>query len=316
MDKFLTSLGYITLGIVLGQCIRLYEVKKLRRTNDQLPKYLIIIRGIALFGLNPIITLSAFWLVVLDDIKLIALPIIGFSAMTLGGIISIIASRFLKHDRYQKGAMFVSGSFSNIGTFGGLINYAFFGEKSFAFVYMYKLLEEVYYYMIGYPIARSYSQSKKKSKSIFTDPFVVVYFSAIFIGCILNASGIRRPEVFGEINSILIPVVSVLMVTAVGYSMKFNKIRKYLKECLVVSGIKFIIIPVFVVTVATILGLHQIENGLVFKVLVVMSFMPTAFSSLIPPQIYGLDIDLANSCWLFTTGMLIFVLPVLALVLT
>jgi len=44
--------------------------------------------------------------------------------------------------------------------------------------------------------------------------------------------------------------------------------------------------------------------------------MPVAFNALIPPSIYDLDLDLANSCWFFTTALLIIILPLLLILLT
>jgi predicted permease len=43
----------------------------------------------------------------------------------------------------------------------------------------------------------------------------------------------------------------------------------------------------------------------------IRSSMPVAFNAFVPTPLYDLDIDLVNSCWLFTTGMLVIVLPVL-----
>jgi hypothetical protein len=43
--------------------------------------------------------------------------------------------------------------------------------------------------------------------------------------------------------------------------------------------------------------------------------MPVAFTALIPPSIYDLDIDLANSCWFITTSLLAVVLPSLLFVI-
>jgi len=39
-----------------------------------------------------------------------------------------------------------------------------------------------------------------------------------------------------------------------------------------------------------------------------------AFNALIPPSIYDLDLDLANSCWFVTTALLAIVLPALLFV--
>jgi hypothetical protein len=46
----------------------------------------------------------------------------------------------------------------------------------------------------------------------------------------------------------------------------------------------------------------------------ILSSMPVAFNALIPPSIYDLDLDLANSCLLITMALLVIVLPVLLFV--
>lgn len=318
MQKLILSLALIALGLILGKVIRWFEVTKRHRTDEEMPGYLLLIRGLALLVLNPFIVATSFWVAALNDVKLIAIPLLGVSALALGGGAAIIFSKILGHDREKTGSMFVSGSFTNLGTFGGLICFAFFGEQTFVFVSMYKLLEEVYYYLIGYPIAKSFAavtgEKKNRLKMIITDPYVIVYFSSILFGFILNRTGITRPRVFTDINTMLIPIISVLLVSTVGYSMKFSKIGGYLKECLIVSGIKFIITPVVIILAAWLIGLPTLEDGLVFKVVIILSFMPTAFNALIPPQIYGLDKDLANSSWLFTTAMLLVVVPILSFI--
>jgi predicted permease len=50
-------------------------------------------------------------------------------------------------------------------------------------------------------------------------------------------------------------------------------------------------------------------------VVIILSSMPVAFSALIPPSIYDLDLGRANACWFFTTSALIVVLPVLLMVI-
>ena len=97
--------------------------------------------------------------------------------------------------------------------------------------------------------------------------------------------------------------------------MKFRKIGAYLRECLSISLIKFILVPVLVSLPAYFLGYGNIQNGLPLKVVLILSSMPVAFNALIPPSIYNLDLDLANSCWFFTTAMLVVVLPVLMMII-
>jgi len=73
-------------------------------------------------------------------------------------------------------------------------------------------------------------------------------------------------------------------------------------------------VPVAASTVAWSLGFGAIDGGLPLKVVMILSSMPVAFNALIPPSIYDLDLDLANSCWFVTTALLAIVLPALLLV--
>ena len=41
----------------------------------------------------------------------------------------------------------------------------------------------------------------------------------------------------------------------------------------------------------------------------IASSMPVAFNAVVVTSIYDLDLELANSCWLITTGSLLLVLP-------
>ncbi|MGD9199794.1 MAG: hypothetical protein PVH97_15985, partial [Desulfobacterales bacterium] len=86
--------------------------------------------------------------------------------------------------------------------------------------------------------------------------------------------------------------------------------RDYLKECVSVSVsvLKFILVPILATSLAYMFGFGQIDNGLPLKVVMILAAMPVAFNALIPPSIYDLDLDLANSCWLFTTALLVIVL--------
>ena len=69
--------------------------------------------------------------------------------------------------------------------------------------------------------------------------------------------------------------------------------------------------PILATSLAYMIGFGNIDNGLPLKVVMILSSMPVAFNALIPPSIYDLDLDLANSCWFFTTALLIIVLPIL-----
>ena len=202
-----------------------------------------------------------------------------------------------------------------------MVCFVFLGEKGFAFVPIYKLFEELSYYSIGFPIAKYYSSNSSaerisdRIKSLARDPFILVAVSSIITGGLLNLSGVHRPGFYKGVISLFVPLGTILLLTSIGLALRFRKVRDYLKECVSVSVIKFLLVPILVTSVAYMLGFGNIDGGLPLKVVIILSCMPVAFNALIPPSIYDLDLDLANSCWFFTTALLIFVLPGLLFIL-
>ena len=137
--------------------------------------------------------------------------------------------------------------------------------------------------------------------------------SAITIGGLLNICSVQRPEFYKTVISVFVPLLTVLLLISIGMAMKFHKIGAYLRECVSIALIKFVMVPLLASLPAYFLGYGDIQNGLPLKVVLILSSMPVAFNALIPPSIYDLDLDLANSCWFFTTASLVVVLPMLSM---
>src|SRR5665647_3117167 len=119
--KFIFSIGLIVFGLLLGQVLKKMDENKTIQESVHVGKYMLFIQRIALLVINPVVTLGAFWGSQFNDMKFIALPILGAAAISLGGVLAYTASKILKHDKKQVGSMFVTGAFTNIGKFGGLI---------------------------------------------------------------------------------------------------------------------------------------------------------------------------------------------------
>ena len=152
-------------------------------------------------------------------------------------------------------------------------------------------------------------------KSLLRDPFILVSVSSLILGALMNLSGFQRPIVYGTVNAVVVPLATVLLLTSIGLALRFSRVGDYLRECLAVSAIKFVLVPVSASGLAWWIGFGHIDNALPLKVVIVLSSMPVAFNALIPPSIYDLDLDLANSCWFVTTALLIVVLPLLLTIL-
>ncbi|MEJ2727491.1 MAG: hypothetical protein P8185_03095 [Deltaproteobacteria bacterium] len=315
MSKFIYSFGVILFGLFLGYMTQVLvnrELIRLPLPTDGLRK---LLQRIALLFLNPIAVVGAIWVVSLKDIALVALPFVGLFALLAGGAIALGIAWMFKFSPQKTGSMYVCSAFTNIGSIGSLVCFIFLGEMGFALVPIYKLFEELSYYAIGFPIAKYYSGSTTEEriadrlKSLIRDPFILVALFSILIGGLLNFTGIDRPEFYKTIISVFVPLGTIMLLTSIGLALRFRRVRDYIQECVSVALIKFVLIPILTTFLAYMIGFGKIDDGLPLKVVMILSSMPVAFIALIPPSIYDLDLDLANSCWFFTTALLIFVLP-------
>ena len=318
IDSLLVSLSIIFFGLMAGYIIQKLVERRIIQLPISLETLRKLLQKIGLLFFVPISFIGALWIVQLKNAKLAALPLLGVFALLIGGALGFIAAKLLRLGRKETGSMLTCASFSNIGSIGGLVCYIFFGEKGYALVPVYKLFEQLIYFAIGLPIAKIFSTNTiikekllSRLRQVATDIFVIVALASVAIGILLNLSGIKRPVFYETVNTISIPAGTIALLASIGLAMKFGKVKKYLKECLTVCIIKFMLVPITISASAFFLGYGKISEGLPLKVVIILSCMPVAFSALIPISIYDLDLDLANSCWLITTFGLIIILPIL-----
>jgi predicted permease len=316
MDKVFLSLALIISGLTLGYLIQILN----RNGTLTLPRPIADIRKLlqkaGLLFFMPISFLAAVWIVSFENLRVVLLPVVGLCSLLFGGILALIFARMMNLPDRQKGILYCCGSFTNIGSIGSLVCFFFFGEAGFALAALYKMLEDISYYTIGFPLARFYSDSSDNDQSflkrltgVITDPFVAAAFTAFFLGLFLNLAAIPRPPVFETITAWFVPVGTFILLVSIGLGMRFSSVTSYLKESTLIAAIKFIAVPIFGCTLAYLFNLHLLGDGLVFKVVLILTSMPVAFNALVAASIYDLDLDLANSCWLVTTVALVAVLP-------
>jgi len=316
MEKLIFSLGLILSGLALGYVVQSMERRGVLSLPVPIGTLRKILQNIGLLFFMPISFLAAVWIVSFDNIRVAFMPIIGVCALVVGGLFGLGLARLMKKSQKQTGVLFCCGSFTNIGAIGGLVCFVFLGEPGFALIALYKMFEEIVYYTIGFPLARFYSGASngqqtlgKRITGVLKDPFVCAALSAFMIGLLLNLSNTPRPEIFETVTAFSIPAGTFVLIVSIGLGMHFSRVSDYMKESLAICLIKFALVPVIACTLAYFLGLHQVADGLPFKVILVLSSMPVAFNSLVAASIYDLDLDLANSCWLVSTCGLVFVMP-------
>jgi predicted permease len=323
MNKLLLSLGLIITGMSLGYLLQRlscsgrlslpFELSTLRKT----------LQKTALLFFMPIAFLAAIWIAPFDDIRIVMLPIIAVSVFFSGALSGYGLSRLLNKNPEQTGVLICSGFFTNLGSIGGLVCYIFLGEPGFALVALYRIFEAPLYYTVGFPIAKYYSSMSggdhstgQRIRQIFRDPLVLTILVALVSGLGLNVSGIERPAFFATVTALSVSGGTFIMLVSVGLGMRFGNIGRHLKEGLLITLVKSLILPLIACAIALLAGLDQIDNGLPLKVVLILSSMPVAFNTLVASSLYDLDLDLANSCWLISTLFLGAVLPVLYFIIS
>jgi predicted permease len=315
MQKILFSLILIVTGLVCGFLLQQFVRQKVARHDLLLPRLRKFIQRLSMLGIMPISFVGALWSIPFGDLRIALLPLVGSSVALVGGALGLGVALVLKKSGPQKSVLFCCGSFSNVGSLGGLASFVFFGEQGFALLALYKLFEEIIYYGIGFPIARYFAsadgvlQIRERILGLFKDPFFLTAGSSFLLGLCLNLSGVTRPQFYQTLNSYFVPFGIFLILVSVGLGMRFSNVRHHLVEGLSISLIKFIILPLLAGLAAWLLGLHDIQDGLPLKIVLIGASMPVAFNALVAASVYDLDLDLANSCWLITTCGLLLVLP-------
>jgi hypothetical protein len=249
------------------------------------------------------------------------MPFLCLFALLFGGGAAYVLARSLKLSRLQTGSLVVGGWFTNIGSIGALVVFILLGEEAFALVPVYKLFEEFSYYAFGFPMARSFAAepgattvtTRERFQRIVRDPFVLITTGSIITGFILNASGATRPDLYGLVNSVLIPVASTLLLVSIGMTMNVTSVRRNIVPNIGIVGIKHLLVPAFTTVLAALIGFGSIAGGMPLRVALVLSAMPAGFVSIVVTTLYDLDVDLANSNWLLSNAALVVVVPILAL---
>ncbi|NCC65949.1 MAG: hypothetical protein EOM15_15005 [Spirochaetia bacterium] len=321
MQKLLFSLSIITMGLLIGYLLQRLVLSGKIKAEASLAKQRKIIQMVVLLCLNPIATIGAIWILSFENGRIALMPAIGILAMITGAFAAFLIGKLIKLKPSQQGAFISCGAMSNVGSIGALVVFVFLGEAAFALVAMYKLFEQVMSYTIWFPVAKSFSPylqqeaTKHKVRKILTDPFVLVTVLSILIGFALNTLGVSRPAFYSNLNAVIIPLSSLLLLISIGMAMKFSKIQAYLKPALLASVIKYLLVPVVVTGTAFFLGFSKVDNSLPLKVILILSSMPVGFTALVPPSIYDLDVDLANAGWMVSTALLALVIPLQMLII-
>ncbi|HUX20714.1 MAG TPA: hypothetical protein VMW69_05695 [Spirochaetia bacterium] len=316
MNKLIFVLVVSLGSVLIGYLLRRLRLFVSRSGIDRAQSVSKAIKLISMFVLNPITILDSFWRLPLSSRGLLLLPPLGLLLLAVGAAGALVFNRLFKIPPERAASVFVSGMFTNIVSFGGLTAFVFFGYQGYGLVMLFNMFISFAYYAVGFPVSERIARNERNpfaiSPKLLRDrPYLFIPLAAIAVGLALNLTHVRALPWLGGLSSFLVSFIAAILGLAIGMTLHFGKMRRYRREILVIVAIKFILIPAVMIPLGLMIGLQHYLGGLPFRVLCIISFMPVAFNSLVPPALYDFDLDLANSGWIVTTFALVIVLPAL-----
>ncbi|MBD5640911.1 MAG: hypothetical protein HDQ91_00635 [Desulfovibrio sp.] len=320
LERLLLTLAIIFCSLAAGWSLRRLGDTGIRALSpariDHLRHWL---QTVAIFILIPLSAMLSLWGLPQPEPGLLALPLLGLASYICGGLLALLAARLLKLDRPQTGSFFCCGTFTNIGAVGGLVCLLFLGENSIALVALYRLLEEIYYFSIAFPIARWFGPDNRNQRLNFRafrpGGMLIAIVCALLLGIALNLLGIYRPAPCSPIASASLLTATIFFLFAIGLTLRISRVWGYIPQSLTMCAIKFAGLPLVIIPLAALAGYGTYESGLPLRTAAILCSMPVAMTALVPPAMFRLDVDLANSCWIVTTCGLVLALPLLMLAL-
>ena len=310
MDRLLLSLCLIFLSLAAGHAVQ----HLLRIPRPLLERVRQRLQSLAVFCLIPCSAMLSLWGLPSPDSRLLVLPFLGIASWIWGGILSLRVARGLHLDGPRTGSFYCCGTFANLGAIGALVSVLFFGEKAIAIVALFRLCEEMFYFGISFPVARRLGGGEGvfSLRSFRPDPVLLLILTALGLGLALNVLGVPRPAPLGSLAAAAMLLATVLFLFAIGLGLRLSRVSCYAREAAALAAVKFVGVPVLLAALA---GLGSIDGGLPLRIVTVLSCMPVAMTALVPPALFGLDVDMANALWIFSTLALVVILPALSFVL-
>jgi predicted permease len=321
MDRLLYILAISFGSIAAGYAVKQVARNKKHRFETVLPAISRRLKLLAFFILNPIAFISTFWGASMPDIRVLTLPLLGLASIFIGMAAAFAAIRVLKIEAFRAGSVFTCGTVANVLTIGGLVAYTFFREPGYFLVQLTNLTMYPAYFLLVYPISANVGLGRKPVFKVSVagfkeNPYLLLPLTATVIGVIIRLVGPPRPPLFADTVGFIVPSSAAVLGLSIGVTLHFSRVRSYLREVAAILIIRHVVLPAIMISLAILLRFADIADGLPLKITIILSTMPVAFSALVPPAIYGFDLDLANSAWMVSTALLIIIVPVLYAVFT
>lgn len=279
------------------------------------------VQAVNLLTLESAIVLIGCWSLDLSSpMRAVLVPVIGaLVSVTLLGV-GVVGAVVLGLRGERRGAFLLCAMMSNVGlSLGGFICYVFHGVvgQSLATAYTSHFLPVCF--VIGVAIASRYAAGRHGTVRstlgrMVRNPLLIVPNAALVAGIAVNVAGVAVPPWVLKANGVALMAMVAVHSFAIGMTLRLGRVAGYWREVVALAVTKFALGPLIGAGVVVALGQWGAFEGVLWRVVVIEAAMPVAIFATIVANLFDLDRDLANSCWVATTLACAPLIPVLYVV--
>lgn len=264
----------------------------------------------------PLLCALSLWAINFDP-RFIWLPVLGVLQQIFPGLVGYLLGRGRFDTLAEEGSFVISSLLSNRAMLGTLSVFILLGEQAYAMAQLVVFLEPMVTFAGAFSWASYYrqrienrEQEKFRLKSLINRNMLPLV--GMLAGLSLHFSGWERPAFLSAFFPYLVHINAWSLLLTVGYSINLSGIKGRLKPIWALAAIKFAAAPLL-----TLLILIPFWQELdIVKVLMTLSFVPTAVFAILAAKIYRLDEELTVAVFVVTTLMyLVVVFPMLEVAL-
>lgn len=215
-------------------------------------------------------------------------------------------------DPRDQGSYLIAMLLGNIGTLAGLCSYVLYGETGFAYIQLIAVPQILVIVLFCFPLAQRYydlwasggaSVHRKASLREMLLTWNQLPAACVLAGLALSAMDVPRPDAVGTLFNVLIHASAWMGMLPVGYDLDLAGVRKYAWKLWPIFPVKFLYLPVCIGLLTRCIT----DDPAIFWCAVLAAAAPTAIFAVAATQLYRLNVDLAESSFLTTTLVFLFV---------
>ncbi len=219
------------------------------------------------------------------EASLLAMPLVGWIAMTAAVLVAFLVSRFIPLKKETKGAFLLASAIGNTGYLGYPLSLAFGGESYLVKAIFYDIFGTVLFaFTVGLFFADHFGGGDNKInklKEMAAFPPLI----ALVVGLALRS--VELPVFILKSLEYLKAAAVPLIMISIGVSLEPKSLGRYKRLIAFLCGIKLIISPLIAFGAASLLGLSHDFT----QVIILEASMPPAMLSFIIGLKYRLDTD-------------------------